>query len=162
MKELRMTEAAFWSLWKETCKERVMWSLTMDDKGHKMCSELHLQCGHICILASDPISNCQLCDGLGKAAGLQMTVCIMFLFHCLTSFNTVSLKDTAWSLQTNEDSKGQHGRAVSSPRTAITAAACRGKCAAALRGSWRKERPPRVWNTPHGTLRNHWETFSGV
>lgn len=25
----------FWSLWKETCKERVMWSLTTEDKGHK-------------------------------------------------------------------------------------------------------------------------------
>lgn len=118
--------------------------------------------GHICILASHPISNCQLCDGLGKAAGLQMTVCIMFLFHWVTSFNNVSLKDTAWSLQTNEDSKGQRGRTVSSPRTAGTAAACRGKCAVASRGSWRNERPPRVWNTPRGTLRNHGETFSGV
>lgn len=85
---------------------------------------------------TDHVSNScsyQLCDKLEKVAGLQMTLCIVLLFHYLTVLHKISSKDAD-----QQELKGQNTKResrVSSLRMAVTAAASKGNCPAASRES---------------------------
>lgn len=59
---------------------------------------------------SHSIFSCELCDRLGKATGLPMTVCIGFLFHYLRIFTKISLNAKACSLQSNRELMGGNPR----------------------------------------------------